>query len=90
MSPEEFIAKWRGNTRSERAAAQQHFLDLCGLLGVDKPGGPDYDFEKSTRKIGDTQGFADGRGGVVATPRTQPRTRLAKPINALPIGRKAH
>lgn len=59
MTPEEFIAKWRGNTRTERAAAQQHFLGLCELLGVDKPGGPDYDFEKSVRKIGDTQGFAD-------------------------------
>jgi len=59
MTPEEFIATWRGNTRTERAAAQQHFLDLCELLGVDKPGGPDYDFEKSTRKIGDTQGFSD-------------------------------
>jgi hypothetical protein len=59
MSPEEFIARWRGNTRTERAAAQQHFLDLCDLLGVDKPGGADYDFEKSVRKIGDTQGFAD-------------------------------
>ena len=59
MTPEEFIAKWRGNTRTERAAAQHHFLDLCDLLGVDKPGRPDYDFEKSTRKIGDTQGFAD-------------------------------
>jgi hypothetical protein len=59
MSPEEFIDKWRGNTRSERAAAQQHFLDVCDLLGVDKPGSPDYDFEKSTRKIGGAQGFAD-------------------------------
>jgi methylase of polypeptide subunit release factors len=59
VTPEEFIARWRGNTRTERAAAQHHFLDLCELLGVDKPGTPDYEFEKSTRKIGDTQGFAD-------------------------------
>jgi len=59
VTPEEFIAKWRGNTRTERAAAQHHFLDLCDLLGVEKPGTRDYEFEKSTRKIGDTQGFAD-------------------------------
>jgi hypothetical protein len=39
MTPEEFIAKWRGNMRSERAASQPHFLDLCDLLGVEKPGG---------------------------------------------------
>jgi hypothetical protein len=64
MSPEEFIAKWRGSTRTERSAAQEHFLDLCALLGVPKPAdvdrhGTEYTFEKSTRKIGDTAGFAD-------------------------------
>ena len=64
MSPEEFIARWRGTTRTERSAAQEHFLDLCALLGVPKPAdldrhGTEYTFEKSTRKIGDTQGFAD-------------------------------
>jgi hypothetical protein len=64
MTPEEFIAKWRGTTRTERSAAQEHFLDLCALLEVPKPGdfdrhGTEYTFEKSTRKIGDTQGFAD-------------------------------
>jgi hypothetical protein len=64
MSPDEFIAKWRGTTRTERSAAQEHFLDLCQVLGVPKPAdvdrhGTEYTFEKSTRKIGDTAGFAD-------------------------------
>jgi Vitamin B12 dependent methionine synthase, activation domain len=64
MSPEEFIAKWRGTTRTELSAAQEHFLDLCVLLGVPKPAdvdrhGTEYTFEKSTRKIGGTAGFAD-------------------------------
>jgi hypothetical protein len=64
MSPDEFIARWRGTTRTERSAAQEHFLDLCTLLGVPKPAdvdrhGTEYTFEKSTRKIGDTAGFAD-------------------------------
>ena len=64
MSPEEFIARWRGVTRTERSAAQEHFLDLCALLGVPKPAdvdrhGTEYTFEKSTRKIGGTAGFAD-------------------------------
>src|SRR6185312_12483073 len=59
MTPEEFIDRWRGNTRSERAAAQHHFLDLCDLLGVEKPGRHGYEFEVPTRRIGDTQGFAD-------------------------------
>ena len=57
MTPEQFIDKWRGNTRSERSAAQSHFLDLCDLLGVDKPGSPDYEFEKSTRRIGGAYGW---------------------------------
>jgi hypothetical protein len=59
MTPEEFIDRWRGSTRSERSAAQQHFIDLCDLLGVDRPGTADYEFEQSTRKIGGAQGFAD-------------------------------
>jgi hypothetical protein len=64
MTPEQFRDKWRGTTRTERSAAQEHFLDLCALLGVPKPAdidrhGTEYTFEKSVRKIGDTQGFAD-------------------------------
>jgi hypothetical protein len=59
MTPEQFRDKWRGTTRSERAAAQEHFLDLCDMLGVDRPGTADYEFEKSTRRIGDKAGFAD-------------------------------
>ena len=37
MTPEQFIAKWQANTRSEAAASKEHFLDLCALLGVDTP-----------------------------------------------------
>jgi Vitamin B12 dependent methionine synthase, activation domain len=64
MLPEEFIARWRGTTRTERSAAQEHFLDLCALLGVPKPADVDphdaeYTFEKSTRNIDDSAGFAE-------------------------------
>lgn len=64
MTPEDFIEKWRGVTRTERSAAQEHFLDLCELLEVPKPGevdrhGVEYTFEKATRKIGGKAGFAD-------------------------------
>jgi hypothetical protein len=38
MSPEQFIDKWRGMTRTERSAAQEHFLDLCALLGGPEAG----------------------------------------------------
>jgi len=36
MTPQEFIAKWKRRNLSERSAAQQHFLDLCDLLGQPK------------------------------------------------------
>jgi hypothetical protein len=31
----EFIAKWKKAELRERAAAQEHFLDLCHLVQVD-------------------------------------------------------
>jgi hypothetical protein len=37
MNATEFIAKWRQVSLGERQAAQQHFLDLCELLGHPKP-----------------------------------------------------
>jgi hypothetical protein len=37
MTPDEFIAKWRNVETSERAAAQEHFIDLCRLLDVPTP-----------------------------------------------------
>jgi hypothetical protein len=41
MTPQEFIAKWKKVDLSERSAAQQHFLDLCDLLGQPKPASAD-------------------------------------------------
>jgi hypothetical protein len=37
MNAPEFIAKWRRAQLSERSASQQHFLDLCELVGHDTP-----------------------------------------------------
>jgi hypothetical protein len=34
MTPDDFIAKWQGNTRPERAAYVEHFNDLCRLLAL--------------------------------------------------------
>jgi hypothetical protein len=63
VKPAEFIAKWRDNPLSERAGAQAHFLDLCELLGVEKPGNPDssddYCFERGATKTGAGRGWAD-------------------------------
>jgi hypothetical protein len=36
-TPAEFVAKWQGVNRPERAAAQGHFIYLCAMLGVPTP-----------------------------------------------------
>ena len=37
MTPQQFIAKWQAADLSEQSVCQQHFLDLCELLGQPKP-----------------------------------------------------
>jgi SAM-dependent methyltransferase len=64
MTPQEFIAKWKRANLSERSAAQQHFLDLCDLLGQPKPAQADpdgawYTFERGVHKTGGGEGWAD-------------------------------
>lgn len=60
MTPAEFIAKWQHSTLSEKAGAQAHFLDLCEMLGVEKPGDPDnYCFERGATRTGAGHGWAD-------------------------------
>lgn len=64
MTPSEFAAKWRKSTRTERAASQEHFIDLCRMLGQKTPNEADphgdwYAFEKSAEKFGGSDGFAD-------------------------------
>src|SRR5262245_20416293 len=64
LSPSEFAAKWSGSSRPERAAAQEHFTDLCRMLGVPTPNEADptgewYAFEKDAAKLAGVDGFAD-------------------------------
>ncbi len=64
MKSEDFIDKWRKNTRTEKSAAQEHFLDICELLGIDKPGNVDPDgtwftFEKHVTIDKNSKGFVD-------------------------------
>ncbi len=60
MTPADFIARWRDNSLGERQGAQQHFSDLCDLLGVDKPTEPDhYCFERGALRTGSGRGWAD-------------------------------
>lgn len=63
LSAAEFAAKWRGSTRSERAAAQEHFIDLCQMLDLPTPNsdptGGWYAFEKGVEKTEGGDGWAD-------------------------------
>jgi hypothetical protein len=63
MNPAEFARKWARSTRNERAAAHEHFINLCEMLGAptpnDDPDGEFYAFEKGARKLGGEDGFAD-------------------------------
>jgi len=63
VTPTAFISKWRANARNERAAAQEHFLDLCALLDEPTPNsdptGAAYAFEKGATKASGGEGWAD-------------------------------
>ena len=64
LTPAEFVKKWAGNTRTERAASQEHFIDLCRMIGVRPPNeadptGDEYAFEKGAEKSAGGDGFAD-------------------------------
>ncbi len=64
MTPQQFIAKWQPVTLSEHSACQQHFLDICELLGQPKPAEADpdgswYTFEKGVLTSEDKKGWAD-------------------------------
>jgi len=63
MTPAEFISKWQANTRTERAACQEHFIDLCQLLDEPTPNsdatGEDYAFEKGATRFTGQDGWAD-------------------------------
>ncbi len=64
MTPQEFVAKWRGSTSTEKQAYQQHFLDLCDLVGHPTPAQLDHEnkfftFEAGALKQSGGQGWAD-------------------------------
>lgn len=64
FSPRDFVAKWRKAQLKERSAAQEHFLDLCRLLGHPTPAqqdptGATFTFEAGSSKQRGGQGWAD-------------------------------
>ncbi len=64
MTPQAFVQKWKASQLKERSASQEHFLDLCRLLGQPTPAESDpdgswYTFERGARKTGGGEGWAD-------------------------------
>lgn len=64
LTPTQFTAKWAAANLKERSGAQEHFIDLCHLLGEPTPGDVDpdgnwYCFERGTTKSGGGKGWAD-------------------------------
>ncbi|HUU92177.1 MAG TPA: DNA methyltransferase [Phycisphaerae bacterium] len=68
MTPAEFVQKWRRTQLPERAASQEHFNDLCRLLGQPTPAehdatGAEYTFEKGVAVTGPASAGAKGKYG---------------------------
>ena len=64
MTPSQFITKWQESELKERSASQEHFIDLCRLLGEPTPAeadptGDHYCFERGARKDTGGKGWAD-------------------------------
>ena len=63
LTPQDFVRKWRASTLKERSAAQEHFIDLCHLIGHETPGsdatGERFTFEAGSSKQKGGQGWAD-------------------------------
>lgn len=64
ITPQQFVAKWKQAELRERAACQEHFIDLCRLLDHPTPAEADpsgtwFTFEKGAAKATGGDGWAD-------------------------------
>ncbi len=64
ITPQAFVAKWQKAKGPEHAASQEHFIDLCRLLGHPTPTEADpagkwFTFEAGASKMSGGQGWAD-------------------------------
>ncbi len=64
LSPHEFVDKWKRVTAREKQIYQEHFLDLCYLVGHQTPNdldptGKQFGFEMGAAKTSGGQGWAD-------------------------------
>jgi hypothetical protein len=64
QSPQEFVAKWSKTALKESSASQEHFIDLCRLVGHPTPAeadptGHEFTFEAGATKQSGGEGWAD-------------------------------
>ena len=64
LTPQDFVAKWRHTTLKERSGSQEHFIDICRLLGHPTPAeldpkGEFFTFEADAKKRKGEQGWSD-------------------------------
>lgn len=70
ISPQEFSRKWASSELKERASAQEHFIDVCALVGSPTPATADkkgefFTFEKTVAKVGgEVSGSEEGGGSA--------------------------
>lgn len=63
LSADEFVKRWQNASATERQSYQEHFRDVCHLVGAATPGETqqfdDYTFEYGLKKTDGRQGYAD-------------------------------
>jgi hypothetical protein len=64
MNAQDFVSKWKRSAARERQSAQEHFLDLCALVGHPTPieydpAGTRFGFEMGAAKTSGGSGWAD-------------------------------
>ncbi len=64
ITPQAFVAKWQKAKGPEHAASQEHFNDLCDLIGQPKPLEADphgewFAFEKGASKASGGEGWRE-------------------------------
>jgi type II restriction/modification system DNA methylase subunit YeeA len=64
LTPQDFVSKWKRAAGGEKQSVQEHFLDLCQLVGhptpvESDPSGKRFSFEMGAAKTGGGQGWAD-------------------------------
>ena len=37
LTPQDFVSKWKRAEARERQSVQEHFIDLCALVGYEMP-----------------------------------------------------